>query len=107
VTTPLEPDDGVAVAIDAAAGRVVVGKAPRAAKALLARLAENPLTIPAAEGATVLARLAQLERVLPVRLPDGGAWPEVPADGRLRLLLEPRGQGGLEGLRASLRVRPL
>lgn len=102
-----EPSAGAAVAFDRAAGLVVVGRAPRRAQALLTHLARRPLVIPRSEGAAVLVRLPQLERVVPLQVPPEAAGPVVDADARPRLLLEPRGPGELDGLRASLRVRPL
>ncbi|MCO5170948.1 MAG: SNF2-related protein, partial [Planctomycetes bacterium] len=87
-------------------GRGLGGRAPRRAPPLLAHLQRRPLVVPRAEGAAVLVRLAQLERVVPLQVPPGAAGPVVDADARPRLVLEPRGR--LEdGLRASLRVRPL
>ncbi|MBX3471550.1 MAG: hypothetical protein KF878_32250, partial [Planctomycetes bacterium] len=87
LTFPPEPADGACVAHDAVAGIVLVGRAPRRAVPLLTHLARRPLVVPRTEGAAVLVRLAQLERVVPLQIPPGAAGPVVDADARPRLVL--------------------
>ena len=135
VVGPLEPSLGVAVAWELPSALVLVARVPERARALVEHLTRSALTVPWAEGPALLVRLAQLEEVLPLSLPQlaegAGAGPDgagaalraVPADERMRLVLEPRGvdgpvaalsvaEAGPEllarvGLRAALRVRPV
>ena len=114
---PIEPTLGVAVARDPS-GLVLVARVASRAAALVEHLVARPMRVPWSAGEALLLRMAQVEALLPLHLPEGAAPAVVPADTRLRLVLEPRTpddtdgrvsgrSGDTDGLRVSLRVRPL
>jgi superfamily II DNA or RNA helicase/transcriptional regulator with XRE-family HTH domain len=106
-----QEDDDPGANVYAIAGpgdAITVGRAPDGAAALVKHLAETPLRLARTALGELATRLAAIERVLPVRVPDELlVGPTRAADGRVRLLLEPRAADASQGVSASIRVRPL
>jgi superfamily II DNA or RNA helicase len=97
--------DVIVVALEPQTDRVLVGRVePRTAAVLQQLAATRPEIAP---GGGLAARLLQLERLVPVRLPAGLSLPVVQGDERVRLGLAFRGEQIEAGVRATLRMRPL
>ncbi len=71
---------------------------------LASRLALGPLSVPRAHGAALVDRLARVEHLLPLDLPDSLRGTERAADERVRVVLEPVATGGAA---VKLRLRPI